>query len=158
MKSKILILSIFIALGITALKAQVSGNYQYNTQQTLQQPVQNTSRLPVSNAVISNNNEIIITINGLSNVVADNYVAVFNIVQVGETMENTDLLMNSRISAFKQKLKAINIDTNDIRVDLISFVPKYDIQVENRLFSKTYNEIPAGFELQKNVSVNLDTT
>uniref|UniRef100_UPI003F6E5A72 hypothetical protein n=1 Tax=Dyadobacter sp. TaxID=1914288 RepID=UPI003F6E5A72 len=38
-------------------------------------------------------------------------------------------------------------------VDMISFVPKYDIETENRLFSKTSNEIPVGFEMQKNLSI-----
>jgi uncharacterized protein YggE len=144
-----LILALFAATGLIAINAQVSGNYQYGNQQN----AQSSNRMPVSKAVIMNNNEIQITINGLFNIVADNYVAVFNVMQVGETMEVADQMMNSRISSFVQKLKWIGVDTSEIRVDVISFVPKYDIQVENRLFSKTYNEIPAGFELQKNVAV-----
>src|SRR6185503_14525713 len=92
-------------------------------------------------------------VNGLMNILADHYVAVFNIVQVGESMDSVDQIMNRRIANFQQKLKGIGIEPENVKIDLISFVPNYDIQVENRIFSKTYNEIPAGFEMQKNVSV-----
>lgn len=87
------------------------------------------------------------------NIVADNYVATFNLVQVGETADNTDALMNTRINSFKQELKRAGIDTNSIKVDMISFVPKYEIQTENKIFSKNYNEVPVGFEMQKNITV-----
>lgn len=152
--------------GYTEMKAQASGNYQYETQaagnyqyeslgnyQYKSRHLLQPDRNPASNAIIQNNNEITIEVNGLLNSVADNYVAIFNLVQVAETIESTDRFMSNRIAAFKQKLKDCGIDTSQITIDMLSFVPKYDIQTENRLFSKTYNEIPAGFELQKNVSV-----
>src|SRR5690606_34389236 len=38
--------------------------------------------------------------------------------------------------------------------DMISFIPVYEYAVEKKLFSKkTYNEIPAGFEIKKNLHV-----
>ncbi|MEO8147070.1 MAG: SIMPL domain-containing protein [Bacteroidia bacterium] len=145
-------LLIITALSITALNqlnGQVPGNYQYNNQQTLQ----SVGRNPASNAVISVNNEVTIEVNGLMNIVADNFVAVFNIVQVGESIDSTNQIMNRRILNFQNALKGIGVDASDIKIDMLSFVPKYDLQVENRIFSKSYNEIPAGYELQKNVSV-----
>ncbi|MFH0894452.1 MAG: hypothetical protein V2A54_08445 [Bacteroidota bacterium] len=153
MKKTILTLSILAMSGLTQLFAQAMGNNQYNNNQNINQNIQYTGREPVSNAVITNDNEFMIEVNGLYNLVADNYVAVFNLVQVGETIESTDQMMSSRISNFMRRLKAVGIDTTKVFVDIISFVPKYDIQTESKLFSKTYNEIPAGFELQKNVSI-----
>ena len=136
----------FIGLNLTA---QNAGNNIYNNQQVFQK----SSRTSASNAVILNNNEITIEVNGLMNIMADNYVAVFNIIQVGETPESTNQLMNLRITMFKQELKKIGIDTTETKVDMISFVPRYDYQTESKLFSKSYNEIPQGFELQKNIYV-----
>lgn len=37
---------------------------------------------------------------------------------------------------------------------MISFVPVYEFEVDKKIFSKnTYNEIPAGFELKKNIHI-----
>lgn len=150
MKKTILLTVIIFLMSQTISIAQLCGNYLYNTNQLLQ----NASRGPASNAIIQNNNEFTIIVNGLMNVVADDYTAIFNIVQVGETIETTDQMMANRISIFKHRLALIGFDTNEVKIDLISFVPKFDIQTENKLFSKTYNEVPAGYELQKNISVH----
>jgi hypothetical protein len=107
---------------------------------------------PSATAIISNN-EVTVKVNGLMNIVADSYVAMFNILQVGETISITDQLMNAKITAFKQQLKSIGIDTSEVKVDIVTFVPKYDLQADNKVFSKSYTEVPAGFELQKNISV-----
>ena len=149
MNKHFLTLTVVAFIAITKTDAQVSGNYQFNNKQTLQ----NTNRSPVSVAGISNDEEIITQVNGLLNILADSYVAVFNIVQVGESMDSVDQIMNKRVANFQLKLKGIGIDAEDIKVDLISFVPKYDIEEVNRIFSKSYNEVPVGFEMQKNVSV-----
>jgi hypothetical protein len=52
----------------------------------------------------------------------------------------------------------LKIDSITITTDMISFVPKYDFHVLNKLFSKTYNEVPDGFELQKNVIIRYHKT
>jgi uncharacterized protein YggE len=160
-----------------ALHAQVQGNNQYNspqpsagnsiynkggvkggkygdTQYYNANPYALPDREPASAANITNPNVVSININGLMNIVAADYVAVFNIVQVGTEITETDDLMNGRIKLFKHKLQMVGIDSSKIKVDMISFVPKYDIAVENKLFSKLHNEVPAGFELQKNVMVH----
>ena len=147
------ILPVLAALIITVVikaNAQVYGNYQYNQNQPL---AQGHDRAAISNTMIAGNNEVTLKVNGLMNIVADNYIAVFNLVQVGETAESADFLMTSRISAFRQRLRSIGIDSAAATVDMLSFVPRYEVQTEKKLFSKTYNEVPAGFELQKNVLV-----
>ncbi len=112
------------------------------------------NRGPASAAQITNPNVVNIAVNGLMNIVADDYLAVFNIVQVGVDITETDDLLTNRIQLFRHKLQNFGIDSTDVKVDMISFVPRYAIEVENKLFSKTNNEVPAGFELQKNVLVH----
>ena len=129
--------------------APAAANYQYTNTQTLT----NSNRQPATTPYVQNTNEVNVQINGLINVVADNYVAVFSLDQVGESIDSTNRLMNARIQRFTQQLKNIGIDEADIKEDMISFVPKYEVQPENRVFSKNYTEVPAGFELQKNISV-----
>ncbi len=155
----ILLVSAFIAGFILITPAQVRGNYDYDdggdkdkNARTYTKP-QPFDRNAVTKASIANSTEVMVTVNGLMNVIAENYVAVFNTVQVGETAEETDRLLNERISGFIKGLKAAGIDTADIRIDMLTFVPIYDYQVEKRIFSKMFNEVPAGFELQKNIHV-----
>jgi uncharacterized protein YggE len=148
MKKSLQLLTGLLLASITSVQGQVSGNYHYNNSTAW-----GSDKSPASNATITNNNEVSLRVNGLMNMLADNYVAVFNLQQVGETAEAANDLMNARLSTFKQRLRNIGVDTSTINVDMLSFVPRYEIQTEKRLFSKTYNEVPAGFELQKNVSV-----
>jgi len=36
---------------------------------------------------------------------------------------------------------------------MVSFVPQYEYEVDKKIFSKTYNEVPVGFELKKNIHI-----
>lgn len=151
---KLIIILLFIEASNTF--AQVAGNYQYqsNTSTNARSDDSSRDRGPSSNATIANNNEIILEVNGIINVEANDFVVTFNLVQVAESVDSTNQIMNRKVSNFQQELNKIGIGPNEIKVDMISLVPKYDIQVDKKLFSKTYNEVPAGFELQKNVSVH----
>lgn len=149
----LMIVLLFVVITGSAC-SQVMGNFQYRTQQVFKQSeVQQSDRRPVTNARIPHNHEMTITVNGLANLLATDYVAVFNIIQVAPDMRSAVAIMNSRIDSFKIKLLLSGIEAKDINVDLISFVPRYDYKMKRRLFSKTYNEIPAGFELQQNITV-----
>lgn len=96
---------------------------------------------------------ITIEVKALNNVLADSYTAVFNVVQIGETSEETNRLMKERITKVKTALLANGILEKDFVIDVISFVPVYETVVERKLFSKKYNEIPKGFELQQNIHI-----
>lgn len=133
---------------------QSASNVNYSGNMYQNNPSVNTMRMPASKAVISNPNLIDISISGLMNIKADDYVAVFNVVQVGTDITETDDLLNARLIIFKENLKSIGLDSSEVTVDMISFVPRYAIEVENKLFSKNNNEVPAGFELQKNVMIH----
>lgn len=140
---------VFIAAALVILSnqvySQVRGNAYYN-----QTAIQDNAAA----ANLMNDNTIIVSLNGLLNARADTYVASFHILQIGHTASMTDSLMNVRIKKFKSTLHSSGLDSASVHTDIISFVPKYDVHVFKKLFSKTLNEVPDGFEMQKNVIVN----
>lgn len=133
---------IFLAWKISV--AQVSGNANYQSQ----------VRYPDSNIEISVpvNSNVSIIVKDLANLKADNYVAIFSVAQVGKTTEEVNTLIDTRINQSLAALKSLQgLETF---VDMISFVPAYEFETDKKLFSKrTYNEIPNGFELKKNIHV-----
>ena len=96
---------------------------------------------------------ITLDVKALNNVIADSYTAVFNVIQIGETSEETNNLMKERIAKIKSELLSKGIYEKDFVIDVISFVPVYETVVEKKLFSKKYNEVPKGFELQQNIHI-----
>lgn len=87
----------------------------------------------------------------MMNVKADEYVIIFATSQVGETIENCHDVINKRIEAFVASLLPLSVKKEDIYVDFISQFPIFEVEVEKKLFSKTYNEVPKGFEVRKNI-------
>ena len=79
----------------------------------------------------------------------------FNINQKGRTIDQTHQLLEARIkqvSTAIEKMKQV-----EVIVDMISFTPQYEYEKEKKIFSKkSYNEIPVGFELQKNLHVKYE--
>ncbi len=100
-----------------------------------------------------NNKEMIFTVNALMNIKADSYLAIFNITQTGSTAKEVNDLVNKKINGFKNELKTKNISDANIFTDIISLVPVYEYEIEKKLFSKTYTEVPKGFEMQKNIHI-----
>lgn len=125
-------------------QAQVSGNVNYI----------NGIRYPESNIEVPypSTNNLLITATGLANIKADSCVAIFSITQTGKTADEVNAVMESRLNNCLAKIK--NIKNIRTYIDMISFVPVYEYEVEKKLFSKkTYNEVPAGFELKKNIHI-----
>lgn len=124
--------------------AQASGNINYRTTSDFSQNTINVNP--------PRNGEIFISVKGLANVKADQYVAVFSVTQMGKNQAEASQIMDERIS---QSLKDIKIQKNvEVFTDMISFVPVYDYVAEKKIFSRrTYNEIPKGFEVKKNIHI-----
>lgn len=102
-------------------------------------------------------NEIVLDVHALMNVKASSFLAVFNLTQVGETAAKTDELINLRINNFLIALKELGINDKDIYIDMIYLVPTFEFEVQKKLFSKTtYNEVPTGFEMQKNIHLRFN--
>jgi uncharacterized protein YggE len=132
------------------VNAQSAGNILYNEDQRWL--TQNQSFF--EKAFFANPNEVLLEVNAMYNVKADSYLAIFNLIQAGNTARETDSLMNERIARFRRDLEKIGISGSDVVIDMLTMVPVYEIATERKLFSRTYTEIPAGFEVQKNIHVH----
>lgn len=124
--------------------SQFSGNVNYRT---INDFTQNTT---VVNP--PTNGEIYINVKGMANVKADQFVAIFSVTQTGKTQIEANQIIDVRIS---ESVKTIKLEKNvEVFTDMISFVPVYDYVTEKKIFSKrTYNEIPKGFEIKKNIHI-----
>lgn len=135
------------ALFSTFIMAQASGNINYRDQESY-----NNTAIDINFPL---NNDILVSVKGLANVKADAYTAIFSITQNGKTTKEVNELMDQRIM---QSLNEIKLKKGvETFVDMISFVPVYEYETEKKVFNrKTYNEVPAGFELKKNIHIKFD--
>lgn len=99
------------------------------------------------------NNEVELKCSALMNVKADSYLAIFNLTQVASTAKEADELINKRIQLFFDNLKTLGLSSSDFYVDMVYLIPVFEFEVSKKFFSKTYNEVPKGFEMQKNVHI-----
>lgn len=130
--------------------AQASGNYNYNNASRNSNAGQNN----VAQASIYSDEVVLLDIKALMNVEADAYLAIFNVTQVGETVAEIEELMNNRHEKLLEQLAAIGITEEQVFFDMVSLVPVYAYSVEEKIFSRTYNEVPVGFEMQKNIHIS----
>lgn len=139
-------LVLVLLLASYILTAQVTGNIQFRGQQI-------SSRQQYPTAVFQNDQSNLVDINAIINVEADAYVAVFNVSQTAPDIEQVQQLTDERIQRVRQALSAVS-GVHETFVDMLSLVPVYELEVEKKIFSKnTYDELPRGFELQKNIHV-----
>ena len=60
---------------------------------------------------------------------------------------------NDLVDALLARVGKEGVKDDDVFTDMLSFVPVYEIETTRKLFSKTYQEVPAGFEIQKNIHI-----
>lgn len=154
----------FLAI-LSVCLAQHKGNYNQNQEISRQNitaagnaVIYNPQVSPYLNTPLNPSTSVVIDVKALQNVKATSFTAVFNLSQIGKTAEEANLLINERINAVKSALLSEGITKDNIVIDVISFVPVYDIEVEKKIFSKKYNEVPKGFELQQNVLIKFTKT
>ncbi len=82
----------------------------------------------------------------------DAWVMILGLTQVGESMEDTHEKINDRISKLQTNLGS-DFSSDDYYIDFISQSPIFGMEVEKKLFSKNYVEVPIGFEVKKNVHI-----
>ncbi len=150
MKKAIFIIFIFLSINSSLSCAQSLGNSSYNQ---LANNKHGGANHNTASARMPSNNKVFFTVNALMNVKADSYLAIFNLAQIGKTATEVEQLMANRINGFASKLSENGISEEAIYIDMISLVPVYEYVVEDKLFSKSYNEVPAGFEMQKNIHI-----
>ncbi|NQX90837.1 MAG: SIMPL domain-containing protein [Flavobacteriales bacterium] len=150
MKRTQYVLIIILLFAAQEAFSQVAGNIIYNESARWQfqnQVEQLRATPPASNMV---NFEI----NAICNIQADSYLAIFHVTQAGASAREADSLINQRINSFKASLEQKRLKDTEVVIDMLSMVPVYHVEVTKQLFSKTYTEIPAGFEIQKNIHVH----
>ncbi len=137
----------------TCVWAQASGNERYNdlNRNSYKTPTVLNDNPPA--APIYSQDFADITVSILYNAKPDHLVAIFNFVQIGESITEINSLSNERIKGFQEGLLKIGVKPEQIFVDMVSFVPMYEVEVEKKFFSKSYSEVPKGFELQKNIHI-----
>ena len=142
-----------LALACTSLaNAQNAGNYTYYGNINYDGGGV-TLETDLVNVRWNSPTEALVSVTGLNNVKADAYVAIYSITQVGKTTEEVNRLLDERIKTVQTQLAALGSDL-EVYVDMVSFVPQYEYDVEKKIFSSTtYNEVPVGFELKKNLHV-----
>ncbi|MCP4438070.1 MAG: SIMPL domain-containing protein [Aureispira sp.] len=159
---KNIILSLLVILtSYTASTAQASGNINYSNNNAAANRANgnyNYGTTTVINNAFSkarwvDNNTLVIDVDAISNKKADTYLAIFNVQQMGKTAEEADQLLNERYDKFMAEAKRLGIDKKEIYMDMISFVPIYEYEVEKKVFKKNYVEKPKGFEIQQNIHV-----
>lgn len=149
---RVLLLVSIILLNIEICFAQASGNINYGVNPSVPN-YNHSTKIPSAqmNLPFQAQDDMIFTINGLYNCKADSYLAIFSVTQVGKTQKEVNQLIAGKIDSITAGIKRKGKKV-EIHVDMISFVPVYEYVVEKKLFSKkTYNEIPKGFELKKNI-------
>nr|WP_321237605.1 SIMPL domain-containing protein [uncultured Psychroserpens sp.] len=153
---------LLILVCILTTNAQHKGNYDKISRQNIlhsgNATIYNPTIQQQINKVLTPSTHVFIDVKALQNVKATTYTAIFNVSQIGPTADSTNLLINQRIDKIKNQLKAIGITEDDFAIDVISFVPNYEIEVQKKLFSKTYTEVPNGFELQQNLHIQFTKT
>ncbi|WP_299110599.1 SIMPL domain-containing protein [uncultured Winogradskyella sp.] len=148
------------------LIAQHRGNYNQITPEISRQNILASGNATIYNPTVHQqinkilhpSNVLTIDVKALQNVSATTYTAMFNISQIGPTAEKTNALMKQRIDSIKMRLNAKGITQKNFAIDVISFVPVYEVEVTKKLFSKTYTEVPKGFELQQNIHIQFTKT
>lgn len=142
---------IFSCIFTHFLYGQNKGNVNYKAQVRLSDNNINIEPRMVSN-VSSEDNLLNISVKGMANIKADTYVAIFSTTQVGKTAKEVNDLLKNRINQAISGMKSKGI--TNVYIDMISFVPIYEYEVDKKVFSKkTYNEVPSGFELKKNIHI-----
>ncbi|MDB4286087.1 SIMPL domain-containing protein [bacterium] len=139
-----------ISLSVPRLFAQDMGNagLSQNRKYTLKErPVE---------ASLNNDKTMTFHVRGLINAKADGYLAIFNMVQLGETPAEANQLITERFDTFLKGALAAGIKRENIKIDMISQIPIYEVEVIKKPFSKKYNEVPKGIEIQKNIHVLLN--
>jgi uncharacterized protein YggE len=68
-------------------------------------------------------NTLVLEVNAMINAVADSYLAIFHITQLGQSAAEADSLMDQRIARLQARVKQHGVDDADFFTDMLSFVP-----------------------------------
>ena len=149
---KILLVAFLLCSYFITIHSQELGNANSNySNNQIQQAVSNKNFEP--RMQYNNGNVVTIKVRGIYNENNVRRVAYFGLTQLGKDIDEVNELMDARIKNVEQAIKELGTSV-EFFVDMISFVPIYEYETEKKLFNKrTYNEVPKGFELKKNIHI-----
>jgi uncharacterized protein YggE len=147
MKKTSTVVSIGFLLITTTIKPQAGGNELMGNNTSSKKIV----NLPDYSSKFSND-YFTLSSEIMMNIKPDALIAIFSIVQIGNTADDADKILNQKVEPIITKLKEIGIVEDDIFLDMVSIIPSYEVLVKKK-FSKTYTEVPNGFELRKNLHI-----
>ena len=149
--SFLLLISLFVSQAFGQISVDNYRHIEFNNWSSNQAQIKH--QLNQLKAQWATGNDVTMDINLLMNVEATSYAAIFNVRQIAKTSLEVNTLLNGRIETFKNSLKVAGITDNNVIVEIISQVPIYGLKTSKKLFSKSQNEMPIGFELHKNITV-----
>lgn len=131
---------------------QIAGNAVAGANQTYNSAYQS---IPVDLSInnYGSNFSNLLEANVMMNVKATSFTAIFSITQFSKSIEEAEAAMRIRTGIFENMLKQLNIGSENIFIDPVSMVPTYETEVTEKKLSRTFNEIPTGFEMKKNVHI-----
>jgi uncharacterized protein YggE len=146
MKKIVLLLFLICACEFFA-QAQESGNSVYNSakRRTSGIVTGNLYALEAKDSVPSS----FLEANVLMNVKADEYLAVFGVMQEGPTIQENNKKMDVQVSEFIAALQSLGISSSDIFIDFITQNRIYDFSAGRSAAVEKFQ----GFELKKNIAV-----
>ena len=145
------LLTLLFVFGISIFSlSQTAGNYVY---EKIKNTPTNFGGPGGKNVQSLNSKTLTIEASALMNIVPDAQIVVFTIVQLGGSAQEATELIDSKLNPIRAGLNQIGISNSNIVVDMISFIPRYEDTVVKKKFSKTFTEIPKGFELKKNIHI-----
>jgi uncharacterized protein YggE len=157
-------LSVFFAVVLIAfsLNAQHAGNSLYNgsTQAPSFVPYAQAGgvNLNINTRGQSYGNLVSLKADVMMNVLPTAYIVILSATQVNESFVMADSMITRRFNNFKYALRGIGITDDDIHIDFISNVPRYEIEMTKKRHTITGNEEAVGFELKKNIHIKIKNT
>ena len=149
----------FSSLAITALvvstfssKAQMAGNAVV-TEHTVYNSGYQTKPVDLSINSYSSSFSSLLESNVMVNVKAVSYTAIFSLTQAGKSVEEAEAAMRTRTKIFEDMLKQQGSGILNIFIDPVSMIPTYETEVTEKKLSRTFNEVPTGFEMKKNIHI-----
>ncbi len=146
------VVAILLIIGVSYCFGQMAGNSSYgmgNGRARVEETERN-KHVFTKEELPPTAGDTFVEANVLMNVKADEYVAVFAVIQEAETLADCGQKVDATIKAFTDDLKKIGIGGDDLYVDFIA---------QNKVFGYekkegTFHEKLVGFELKKNVSIH----
>jgi uncharacterized protein YggE len=147
-----LIAMLIVIAGYGVCFAQASGNLNYSQSGGKSRAEQNerNKRMLTKEEFPPTGDSMFIEASVLMNLKADEYVAIFGVLEECSAVPECNQKMDSTIAQFAGELKKLGIGSEDIFVDFAAQNKIYGFQVEDNIA----REKLAGFELKKNVSIH----